>query len=302
MTFAEGNPAPFFAAPLQIQHMSLSATELSNGTSLTGNALGAFSVFINLTPAQAAKPVISFPVVQGMGFVSAVYDNAQPLILSEIGFLSFESSVAVDTATTFQYKATLNNNHTWIIFITPSGSTGQPPLELKDVNTVSGPAAFSGLVQVAKLPANTTVDNLSTYAASAGGYPINAYLTGSVQNTTGSYTISYQKAGDISKPNLVFALPHQVESFDETTKGSITPLQLITTTKGLATAVTADNLTMIEPDLPLEIGFAPSLGAVAQEAADLIKKTALAELNENMDPQTNLNSMYYSGKVEFPLK
>ena len=40
--------------------------------SLTMDTLTAFSANVNLIPDGAAKPAIRFPLVQGMGFVTAI--------------------------------------------------------------------------------------------------------------------------------------------------------------------------------------------------------------------------------------
>jgi endo-1,3(4)-beta-glucanase len=64
---------------------------------------------------------------------------------------------------------------------------------------------------------------------------------------------------------------------------------------------------MVE-NLPTTMGFvpwSPSTGALVPSfSADTIQailSVAQSEVSQNMSDQTNLNSMYYSGKVEPPL-
>jgi len=101
---------------------------------------------------------------------------------------------------------------------------------------------------------------------------------------------------------LMFALPHHVESFSADTKAGITDLQLVTTTKGTATGVIADYWTMIE-QLPIDMRFAPwspetgSVDTLTEDAIAQIKDIAAGEVSQNMDRQTNSDSMYFGGKV-----
>lgn len=100
----------------------------------------------------------------------------------------------------------------------------------------------------------------------------------------------------------MFALPHHVQSFDSATAAAKTNITLQTTTKGLATAILANQMTMVEPSLPVSMGFAPwtpSHGTVRTMSAGTIQAinhAATIELAQNMASQTNLNSMYFSGK------
>ena len=100
----------------------------------------------------------------------------------------------------------------------------------------------------------------------------------------------------------MFALPHHVQSFDGATAAAKTNITLQTTTKGLATAILANQMTMVEPSLPVSMGFAPwtpSHGTVRTMSAGTIQainNAATIELAQNMTSQTNLDSMYFSGK------
>jgi endo-1,3(4)-beta-glucanase len=72
-------------------------------------------------------------------------------------------------------------------------------------------------------------------------------------------------------------------------------------TKGTATAISADQWTLQE-QLPTTMGFAPwspthqSITSIPGAALPLISTTLASELAQNMAPQTNIASVYSSGK------
>ncbi len=95
------------------------------------------------------------------------------------------------------------------------------------------------------------------FDASSGVYPVDGQVAGSVTGTQGQYALSWTKRGLGNTRLLMFALPHHVQSFDNTTRSHQQGFQLTTTTKGKATAVMADSWTMVEPNPPIDMGFAP---------------------------------------------
>jgi endo-1,3(4)-beta-glucanase len=105
----------------------------------------------------------------------------------------------------------------------------------------------------------------------------------------------------------MFALPHHVESFDAATSKHKTALQLQTTTKGIATAVLSNSWTLTENKMPTKMGFEPwspilgSCASLTQGAIAKITEAAAEELCQDMNAQTNLDSMYFSGKVRVPM-
>jgi endo-1,3(4)-beta-glucanase len=105
------------------------------------------------------------------------------------------------------------------------------------------------------------------------------------------------------QPLIMYALSHHLSSFNFTTAAATTNISLTTTTKGNATAVLADSWTMVESNLPTDMGFAPwnpSTGTNSQlsnNAISAIMSVASDEVNQNMSAQTNLNSMYFAGKA-----
>jgi endoglucanase Acf2 len=251
------NIFPDFANPIGIDSMILSAQELGSSTVLTTDSHQAFSVNANLASASGKAPLLTLPLVQGMGFVTGIYTSATPLIQSGVFFKSL--SPLIENGTTWKTTATLQDNTQWFIYVTPvTGAQSAPAIILNDSKTVQISSGFTGIVQIAKV--NGGGPGEQTYDASAGVYPVNGTVSGALTSavtlsttgtSTASYSLTWGKAGLTSRSLLMFALPHHVQAFDGATAGAKTNISLQTTTKGIATGVFADHWTMNE-QLPSE--------------------------------------------------
>lgn len=305
-----GGPSPekpqFFIAPLGIHHIVLSAEELGRDTYLSVEGLKAFSVYANLAASAGSRVLMSIPCVQGMGFITAIYDQAKPVLSTGVFFRTLDYVQSLN-GVTHKYRIRLNDGSKWLLYVTPTASQGVPPFTLINSTTISGPADFAGMIQVTKNPAEA--EGEETFDSSAGAYAINATIYGSANGLSGRYSLSWAKGGVQSQTLLMYALPHHVESFDQETKtASRNYIRLVTTTKGFATAVLADKITMVEDDLPDTVGFAPWAKAadgagggfenvnLSPGARALVNQAGISELSQDIDKQTRLNSMYYSGK------
>jgi endo-1,3(4)-beta-glucanase len=309
--FGGGNgPTPqYFISPLGIYHMILGAEELQQDTSLSLEGTSAFSTYANLRPNSltGTRVLMSFPVVQGMGMVTALYDRARPVISTTVFFRSLNYMELIN-GVTHKYRIVLNDGSYWLLYATSLGSVGTPPFVLNNSSMITGPANFVGSIQVTKNPAGENLEAEKTFDYSAGAYAINATITGTANGAFGSYTLAWGKSGVTDRPLLMYALPHHVESFDQRTNATLTDLSLVTPTKGFAKVIVSDQMTMVENDLPDTIGFAPwaknPSGAAGgseninlnSQALALINQAGISELSQDMIPQTRLNSMYYSGK------
>lgn len=262
------------------------------------------SADVNLAPSSGAAPMITFHLVQGMGFTTGVYTNGIPLFQSSIFFSSLTYGGVVSGSSTVRYTTKLMDGNTWFIYMTPASGSSVPTLTLASPQQIIGDHVFSGTIQVAKLPFNLNMASAQIiYDASAGVYATKAMVTGTAKGADGSYTLSWPKAGLVAKHLLMFALPHHVAAFDSNAKvATQNNLQLQTTTKGIAIAVVADSWTMLE-SLATSIDLAPwspKLGSqthLPAAAVSLINSVAAGELAEDIEAQTDLNSMYYAGKA-----
>lgn len=234
-----GAPIQYFINPIGIQSLVLSAVELGPSTVLNTSSLEALSVNAVLSPQRGSSSNITFPLVQGMGFVTGIYNSLMPAIQSSIFFQSV-TQVAFPRVGVFKYRIILEDNKHWLLYATPSNSQ-DPCFQLVSNTQIQGRRFWSGTIQVAKNPAGSQGE--AVYDRSAGIYPLTAVVTGSTSNSLGTYTISWRTRGlvNISPSSLlIYALPHHVQSFNSATTKHKTTLQLQTTTKGTATAVVAD--------------------------------------------------------------
>lgn len=297
-TSIPGNPVQFFINPLGIQSFILSATELGRSTVLTTDSLQAFSANVNLQPQAGASEKITFPLVQGMGFITSIYNGLQPLVQSGVIFRSF--TPAGTSRNIFKYRVILEDGSNWLMYAC-SANGADPQLQQQSATMLRAQSGWHGTLQICKNPAGA--DGESKYDASAGVYATGAMVQGTVNGTSGTYSLSWQKAGVGYSPLLMFALPHHVESFAPTTASSSTNIKLQTTTKGVATAIVADSWTLVEDKLPTDMEFAPwspstgSVNTLSGTAMNAINDVGATELSQDMMAQTNLDSLYFSGKA-----
>jgi endo-1,3(4)-beta-glucanase len=293
------DPVGYFINPNGIQSLVLSAVELGSSTIISTDSLRATSINVNILPHPGAAPAMTFPLVQGMGFITAIYTGSTPILQTGVLFRSITRSSSIPKIGVTKYNILLEDGKTWLLYAySPSGAA----LEFTVVNNGLAQATsnFDGIIQIAKNPMGSAGEAL--YDMACGAYPTMSSLTGSVNGASASYSFSFAKGGLSSATLVMFALPHHVESFSQNTKSCITALQLQTTTKGSATMVVADSWTLLE-SIPVDLDFAPwspSLGSkstLSAAAIAAIESVATLEVSQNMTQQSNLNSMYYSGKV-----
>ncbi|KAF9247484.1 CAZyme family GH81 [Penicillium roqueforti] len=296
-----GNPVQYYINPIGLQSLIFSATELNQSSIMNVNQPKAFSAHAVIKPSEGSAKQIVFPVVQGMGYATAVYSDLQPVIESGVFFRKVVSAGSPRSGI-FKYQVYLEDDMTWLLYATPADGK-DPEFKLVSNSRLRGPQGFSGTIQVAKNPAGKSGEKF--YDNSSGVYPVAGKISGSVTDDVGTYTLSWKKAGkDVTgTPLIMFALPHHVQSFDGATKSRITDINLRTTTKGNSTAVIGESWTMVEQSLPIDIGFAPwsttqgSSNELSASAQHAILQAAPQELKQNISGQTDLNSMYYSGKA-----
>lgn len=238
-------------------------------------------------------------MVQGIGFVTAIYNSVTPFIESSVYFKTITPLTSPKKGVS-KYRIILADGNTWLLYATANNGTGLA-LKTSSSTRLAAPGFFAGTIQIAKNPGNDA-KNEQSYDKCAGSYATTSSITGYVNGGYGSYTLNFQKGGNGS-PLLMFALPHHVESFSPETANGSTSLQLGTTVKGLATAVVGDSWTVVEAALPNQVGFAPwnpvsgSTTSLSTSAKAAINAAGASELSQDMDALTNLDSMYFSGKA-----
>ncbi|KAH7093413.1 endo-beta-1,3-glucanase-like protein [Paraphoma chrysanthemicola] len=300
--YGSGDPANVYFNPLRKQSLILSARELVQETFLTTDTHLPFSVNINLSiPSTPQDPKITFPVVQGMSFVTAGYRNAMPTIQTGgKGFVDFSGPVMIGNSAKYRVKDL--DGRDWLLYVNPvPGIDYATDRFFKlDPNTIIGPPGFKGTIQVAKNPSG--IEGEGIYDKASGAFVYEAKLTAVVNDNRGTYALNYVKIG--SSPLLMFALPHHIQSLEPELRSQVTRLQLRTTTKGMATAVWAEKLSFTEPNLPISMHFGPwnpTMNANARlryppEVLALIAAVAERDLRRAMTEAIPQDSLYWAGK------
>ncbi|EXJ90679.1 endo-1,3(4)-beta-glucanase [Capronia coronata CBS 617.96] len=296
------SPYSYYINPLGIQSLIMSASEFGSSTVMTSDSLLEFSANIHLQPSAGSSSMLTMPVVQGMGFVTGRYTNLQPALQSSVFFRNV-AAAGEPKPGIYKYRATLEDGKVWLIYAIPT-TGGSPNFQLVSSTLLQGISNWYGDIQIAKLP-DASLESI--YDSAVGAYPTAGHIAGYAHGAAAQYSLSWSKGGAYSSNAtlLMFALPHHVDSFDAITQAAITDLRLSTTTKGNATAVVADYWVLEEAELPTTLDFAPwrpgtsteNLVALSSAAISAIQSVAATEASQNMSAQTNLDSMYYSGKA-----
>ncbi|KAI8935583.1 hypothetical protein NX059_008149 [Plenodomus lindquistii] len=302
IVYGPGDPTNVYINPSRKQCLILSAKELDARTTLTTDTHLPFSININLNAAPGRAPArITFPVVQGMSFVTAGYRNATPMIQTGgKGFSDFQGPIYMGKSC--KYRVLDMDGRPWVIYINPVPSVNYDSTRLLRVgpNTLLAPPGFKGTIQVAKNLIGAEGEAL--YDKTFGTFVCEAKVTATVQETRGVYSLQYIKVG--SSPLLMFALPHHLLSLDQDLRDRVTRLQLRTTTKGTATAIWTDKLTFVETNLPVAMHFGPwnpttNTSPKVRYPPDvlaLIAAVAERDLRRAMTDSIPSDSMYYAGK------
>ncbi len=123
--------AAYYINPIGIESIILGAGELAKDTVLTVDALTAFSARVHLRKDGKSTPAVSFPLVQGMGFVSALYNGSYPVIQSGVYFRTVTRATANRREEAAKYKLCLEDGTTWFLY---AYATRGDQLELQVVN------------------------------------------------------------------------------------------------------------------------------------------------------------------------
>ncbi|KAL3956453.1 hypothetical protein ACCO45_009299 [Purpureocillium lilacinum] len=199
-----------------------------------------------------------------------------------------------------KYTFNLEDGTTWRVYAWKSKGDD---LDLEVINNglAQSRKPFHGIVQVCKDPG--TPDSEKMLDDGAGIYPVAVALSGSASGATGNYSFKFQKEGHQAGDLYMYALPHHVDSFNSETKQRVQKTQLQSTTKGTATLVKGTEWTMVEPHMPVDIGFDPwhpekgNISHLSDKAKSTIRAAAAKEVSQDMISQSNLDSMYFSGKA-----
>ncbi|RPB04022.1 putative endo-1,3-beta-glucanase [Choiromyces venosus 120613-1] len=303
----DANPVRYYINPIGIEHFTFSASEFKTSSGMTLDDPTAFSINLNLlaNPSTPSTQKLTFPLCQGQGFITGLYTNLTPIFDSAILFRTLTKATSTKVGAT-KYKIVLEDGNTWLLYATrtAAGEFASPvdgALDFTLVNNhrIQASSNFNGIIQIAKIPADSTAAE-DVYDASFGLYCTGVTMSAAV-DTAAAYSFNFAKSGVANSGGLLgWALPHHIAAI---TAGSVkSGMQMRSTTKGVMTAVAGDVWTMTETNLATNIGFYPwkpdgAPNTYSAAALTTIRNAVASDIAQDMDGQSNLNSMYYSGKA-----
>ncbi|SSD61565.1 related to Endo-1,3(4)-beta-glucanase 2 [Saccharomycodes ludwigii] len=293
-----GDPAQYYFSPTGIKSFVFSYAEDINSMELGFENARHMSIETKLMKSE--NEYIRFPLIQGMGFVTAIYYNLTPKFYSQVGFRDIQA-MPPPRAGMQKYKLLLENNVSWNLYI--SSSDTEITLTRVDGNTlVANKFCNKAVFQI-------VADTIAEIDNAAGCYPVDVNLNGSVASDIGlgQYSFVYVVEGNSNSGcSLLYALPHHLSTFTQGTLSKIIPTQLDSTTYGLMQGLIT-NILQLQVETPSDILFAPKRSTFnggtesAKYSPDVlssISKAATLEVEtSNVLAETNLDSMYFSGKA-----
>ena len=271
----------YYLNPVGIQSLVVGAADLGKDTILTMDSITAFSTRVHLSRDASMPPAVSFPIVQGMAYITALYSGSIPRIQTGVYFKTVTRVTKFSKSHVTKFNFNLEDGTSWRLY---AYRTKGDELELEVTNNTLAQSKkpFFGSIHIAKDPKTTGSDQ--TLDDGAGVYPVSLDLTGTASGEHGSYSFNFQRQGHELGNLYMYALPHHVESFDQETTSGICKVKLQTKTKGLATLVQGSRWTMVEK-LPLHMDLAPwhpdkgNMTNISDRAKGLIHSAAQKELS-----------------------
>ncbi|QLG73884.1 hypothetical protein HG535_0F03960 [Zygotorulaspora mrakii] len=294
--FGPGSPPQYFFNPIGIKSLVFSSTDYTTADDFS---LG----FASLTHMSAQvflrknnDQYIRFPLVQGMGLITAIYHNLVPKLCTAVGIKSFQKVTSGNEQ--IKYKLLLENNVVWLLYvIVPGGCNIE--ITMQDANTLVGSASLDQCTM--QIVANDAKD----IDIAAGCYPIHCELDCSTEGDIGKYQFRYLTEGkSVCGKTLMFAFPHHVSNFTDEMHSQPIVCQLDSTIKGVMNSYLTDSFEM-KVSIPKSLGFSPfttisGKGNGVRYSSDVleaVKKAASSEVNLDVSTESNLDSMYFSGKI-----
>ncbi|ODV84807.1 glycoside hydrolase family 81 protein [[Candida] arabinofermentans NRRL YB-2248] len=306
----DSTTAEYYSNPILVGSLVFSATTLaSSNIDMDLSDMKEMSVLVTLSDGTDDN-FIDFPLVQGMGMGSAIYNGALvPQINSQVGISSFteETSTALADGI-LKYRVTLYNDVDWLIYVTVPDefTTDDFDLTYSDAYTLVGSSAIDGLIIQAAPAPDSDLDGY--YDEAAGMYPLSCAVEGTYDTSSSdsaTYKFAYTTEGSSASSSIiVFALQHHIDVLDSSTSSSATGIKLYSPTKGYMYGFLTNTLSM-EETLNTDVSFLPfaeimtdSSLSYTSEQLQLLAEVANSELSVDIASLVSeQDSNYYSGKV-----
>lgn len=270
----------------------LGSSDFGDGCSISLSNMKKMSINVELKSNQAGSMTCS--ILQGMGMITGVYNDLIPEIHSQVGFASVTGATAPKSGID-KYKIVLNDGSIWSMYVTFTNNQSCK-FALKNSNHIIGSNSIDNCwIQVC-------CGDFSDYDVAAGCYPISCTLKASNSNDYGTYSLNYETVGSGTTP-LMYALPHQIKTFTSKTSEKSSNCSLNDTVHGTMKGYLT-NVFEMSVELPNDVGMSPwsrltnlsSLDYSNDELAS-IRASALKDITNDVASLSNIDSMYYSGKI-----
>ncbi|KAL6945244.1 hypothetical protein ACO0QE_002693 [Hanseniaspora vineae] len=305
--FGPGDPPQYYFSPTNIKSFVFGSTsfQAADDMELAFENPKHMSIQSSILLKSDKSKKISFPLVQGMGFVTALYNGLNPKLQSAIGIRHFENLGKISGTQTTKFSILLENEVRWSLYVFCDETERQTNFDANlELNQIDGQT----LVPVSDLSSIPLVfqlipASLDVVDTVAGNYLVDCELKGEVSdNDTGKYSFNYSVQGSHPQDGaLIFCMPHHVQTMTENTKATqISPqITLDSTVYGKLSGYRASFLEF-QVETP---GSQYSLTHIesksfSQEQINAIGLAATSEVqNGKVDTESNLDSMYFSGKA-----
>eukprot|EP01130_Rhizamoeba_saxonica_P019302 TRINITY_DN993_c0_g1_i1.p1 TRINITY_DN993_c0_g1~~TRINITY_DN993_c0_g1_i1.p1 ORF type:complete len:722 (+),score=114.93 TRINITY_DN993_c0_g1_i1:404-2569(+) len=186
---------------------------------------------------------ITFPIIRGMAYVTAIYEGTTPIIYTNAAFTKVNNQT---TGTISGTKFVIHNslNQIWVLYVlTPNDLT----FTISN-NQLIASEPYHGILRIAKLPNDKQSDAEIIYDSHYDSYPTGGELSlkmGMLSKTKATYSFNWNKVGKSTL--LHFTFPHHQDIISS--KSGLTSLKLWSTTKGEMVAYIGNKWNLNEDDL-----------------------------------------------------
>lgn len=257
---------------------------------------------------------ITFPLCQGMGFVTGIYKDLTPLFNSEHAIWAFEELAMPDaTPATKKYRIQWRNYQEWLVYVTPlipgitDPSFDFPKFKVveykhplgHDDQRIEATGKFTGAIQLAHLPFASNSEYVAHHDSAAGLWCTGVDLTGELNGDAAKLAFDFQTARNKEKELLMYGFSHHVETL---VSGNRVGPQLRSTTKGVMIGYFGTRWEMEEPSLAGDITMYPwtyseGVPVFSDKLREKVIKAAEYELADHqLKTEADDPSIYWAGK------
>lgn len=303
---SNGN-SEFLINPLGINELFFSSTNFNSGAMMNLDTMTPSSTNVKLVQGSAGNDYVEIPLVQGMGFATAIYHGS---LIAKLGsgvgikvFSQVNSEFLADGI--IKYRIELLSGVTWLCYVTIPDNVSKSSFSLNAQNAYSivGNTAIDGLIiQTSVAPEDANLEVF--YDQAAGMYITDMQLTGTTDGETANYGFTYTTKGkSLSGNSIIFALPHHESSLVPAMANSYTGICMQSTTKGVMKGYLSTYLKFSQ-ELNKQLSWlpwSPQLGSAelkfSSEQLKLLAEVANAELQVSISASISGLNTYYIGKV-----